>query len=434
MASIGNNIQFNRRLEMGYFSFLFALLSVIIMPIHVKYLSPLMVLWAISWILENYSRIKNMFYIRKEYLLLFLFFVLYYLWQAVSVLYSENLKMGFLNLFSRISLLIFPSVLIFPGKTLKARAGLLARIFALCSFLYLVYCFGFALFRSVTLSDGSLIFNPHPADFWLNYFYSAELTINKHPSYVAMYALLSCFICFETWFNFSFRFRIRIFWLAIGILLLISQYFLSSRAGIVISLILIPFYYIVKLRKLGKIKFYWILIVVVIITLIPVILKNPRMDYSFGRILNTQVNYERKEDPRFKIWAASFNVVKNNILLGVGIGDVRTELATEYARIGEENMAKERFNAHNQFLEVLIETGIIGFLLFMSIFACMIYIALIEKNIIYGLFILMIIMFFMFETVLYRIAGVTFFSIFSFLLLYVNNLMPEKDALNDGNT
>ena len=57
----------------------------------------------------------------------------------------------------------------------------------------------------------------------------------------------------------------------------------------------------------------------------------------------------------------------------------------------------------------------IGFSIFLSILGFMIYIAIKEKNLLYGLFILMMFVFFMFESILNRLAGVSFFSLF---LLY----------------
>jgi O-antigen ligase len=92
-------------------------------------------------------------------------------------------------------------------------------------------------------------------------------------------------------------------------------------------------------------------------------------------------------------------------------------------------MAKEQFNAHNQFLEVLLENGIIGLVLFISIFVSMFYIGISDKNLLYIMFILMIFMFLLFETVLNRLAGVTFFSFFSMLLCYTdtNKEIPQID-------
>lgn len=411
----------NTLLGKGYFSFLFAILAVSIMPIHVQYIPPVMIMWGICWILENYYRINMIWNSRKAIRILFLLFILYYAWQVVGLIYTSDIRMGLLNLFGRLSLVLFPLVLILPGEAIKTKAKILNRVFAVSTFLFMLFCFAYALYRSLKLQDGFWAFNPHPTEYpWLSYFYSSYLTISQHPSYIAMYVLLSAFICFESWFDKSLKFLYRILWVIIGSLLLISQYFLSSRAGILISLILVPFYLIIKFKKIGKKWFVWLWIILILIGLIPLILKNQRVDYLYGRTLRKQIGYERKEDPRLIIWESALKIAKKNILLGVGIGDVRTTLALEYERIGEEKMAKERFNSHNQLLEVLLENGIIGLILFISMFICMFYIAFSDKNLLYGIFILMIFMFFLFETVLYRIAGVSFFSLFSFLLIYLN--------------
>jgi O-antigen ligase len=415
------NNKFYSLLGRGYFSFLFAFLTVIILPIHVSYLPPFMIFWCISWIFESFilsERIRNS---KKEYRFLFYLFVIFYLWKVVGLIYSSDVKMGLLNLFGRLSLLLFPLVLILPGEMIKNKVSFLIRTFAAGTFFYILFCFGYALFRSLNYQDGILIFNAHPDEYpWMSYFYGTYLTISRHPSYISMYVLLSVFICFESWLDYSYKLLQRIFWLFVGFFLLISQYFLSSRAGILICLILIPSYFIYKFRKHRNRKFVWIGIIVIAILLLPVIVKNKRVDYLYGRVFNKQVGYERKKDPRFQIWESTLKVAHKNLLFGVGIGDARTELTHEYERIGEKEMAKEKLNAHNQFLEVLLENGIIGLVIFCSIFICMFYIAISDKNLLYGLFILMVFMFFLFETVLYRLAGVTFFSLFSFLLIYNN--------------
>lgn len=415
---IFTDLNLDRKREIGYFSYVCAVLTMFILPIQVKYVSPIMILWLICWIFENYQKLSNIKKSGIQYSLLFIFSISYYLWQCAGLIYSDDIEMGLSNIFGRISMMIFPIVLILPGESVKSRLKFLLNVFAFSTFIYLVFCYGFAAYRSISVVDGEWIINPHPQEIWLNYFYGAELMIKTHPSYFSMYALLSLFISFEQAFDNGQDKRRRIMWFIIGLILLISQYFISSRAGILISLILVPVYFMNKLRK---IRFARIGIIVLFLALIPVILKNQRVDYFFGKVLNTQVDYERKEDPRFKIWESSVTLVKKNILLGVGIGDVRNELVLQYIKDGEEEMAHERYNAHNQFLETMLESGLVGFLLFISVFATMSYIAVSERNILYGYYILIVLLFFMFETVLYRLAGITFFSIFSFLLLYYNN-------------
>ncbi len=419
-------------LRKGYFSYLVAIITVIILPIYVKFIPPFMILWGICRMLESRFQVKLQWKSKTSIKILFVLFIIYYLWQAVGLIYSTDIKMGLLNLFGRLSLVLFPIVLIFPGEMIKNKIKILIRVFAISTFLFMLFCFSYAYYKSVNLQNGIWTFNPHPGEYnWLSYFYSSELTLSQHPSYIAMYVLLSVFICFESYFDYSLKFKRRVLWLILGFILLLSQYFLSSRAGILASLILIPIYLIIKLKQLGKRKFAWIWIILIIIAISPLVVKNQRVDYLYGRLFQEQVGYERKKDPRLIIWKSGLEIARKNLLLGVGIGDVRAELSAEYQRIGEEQMAIERFNAHNQFLEVLVENGIIGLVLFVSIFIFIFYIAFSGNNLLYIMFILMIFMFFLFESVLYRLAGVSFFALFSFLLIYVKMDNELREASYD---
>jgi len=414
-------MQFTNIIKNEYLSFLSAALTIVILPIHVQYLPPFMIMWLLFWLLENSTRIRRLYFdIKPAYKILFILFILYYFWQAAGLIYSADLKMGLLNLFGRLSLVLFPLVMVFPGEMIKNRIKILLRIFAAGTFIYMLFSFCFALYRSLHFQDGIWTFNPHPPEFWwLSYFYAAELTVSQHPSYIALYVLLSALISFESWFDNSLKTIIRYMWLIVGILLIISIYFLSSRAVILSSLILVPVYLVRKFKELNKLKFAWISILVIVIALIPLIIKNQRVSSLFNTISKEQTEPEKKTEPRLIIWNASLKIAKNNLLLGVGIGDVRSDLVKEYNKIGEEVMIKERYNVHNQFLEVLLENGLIGSVIFLTIFVSMIYIAIMDKNLLYGCFIFMIIFSFMFETMLYRLAGVSFFSLFSFLLLYI---------------
>jgi O-antigen ligase len=405
-------------LKSGYLSYLGAIASIIILPLHVQYLPPFMILWALGWLLESFHSLK-ITTASKSLKILFGLFILYYIWQLIGLTYSSDIKLGLSNLFGRLSLLLFPLLLVFPGPMVKSKIRSLLNTFAVSTLFFIFICFCYALIRSLNIINGGLIYNPHPIEAsWLNYFYSAELTITQHPTYIAMYVLLSSFISFEAWFANSSGSKMRILWLISGGILVVSQYFLSSRAGILSTMILLPLYFLLKFRKTGKSKFAWIWIVIIIIVAIPVVLKNQRVDYLYSKVLNNKTDYDRKDDPRFKIWDSSFKIARENLLFGVGIGDVRASLAAEYKKIGEENMAKERLNAHNQFIEVFVENGLIGLIIFISVFGYMFYLAYLNKNTLYMLFILISILFFMFETMLYRLAGVSFFSLFSFLTYY----------------
>jgi O-antigen ligase len=163
---------------------------------------------------------------------------------------------------------------------------------------------------------------------------------------------------------------------------------------------------------------------------LPLIRNNDRINYVIQGFSNEENINIRKQDERILVWESAIEIIKKNPVLGVGVGDVRTELVKEYVRMGEDKLSQERLNAHNQFLEVLLEGGVISFLMFAFILGFMIFIAINEKNLLYGLFVIMMLVFFMFETILYRFAGNSFFPLFSFLLLYT----PGKNYILTKNT
>jgi len=107
--------------------------------------------------------------------------------------------------------------------------------------------------------------------------------------------------------------------------------------------------------------------------------------------------------------------------LQVLVRDASAELKKEFKKKGYTYGYYNDLNAHNQFLEVLLENGLIGLVIFLGILGYMIFIAVSERNLVYGLFILMILIFFSFESALNRLAGITFFSLFSFLLIHIKS-------------
>ena len=389
----------------------------IILPLHNEYLPPLMIMLGLCWIFEHYSGFEEMVRTRSKHLTLFFSFLIFYLWQITSLLYSRDQSMGWSNVFGRLSIFVFPLIFFNPVEKIRANVFKLLKIFAISTSVYTLSCFGYALFRSLSFKTGIWVYNPHPTDSeWLNYFYGPEFTYSIHPTYLAMFVLISVFISFESWYNPSEMSKFSYLWIIMGVFLLASIYFISSRSAILASIIMIIVYSVNKIITDSNSRLFWIVSVLIMLISLPLIRNNDRVNITLSRFSREKLNLNR-QDERIIVWESAWKLIKRNPLLGVGIGDVRVDLTQEYLRAGEDKLAKERLNAHNQFLEVLLEGGVIGFSIFLSVLGFMIFIAISEKNLLYGLFILMMLFFFMFETILVRFAGVAFFSLFSFILL-----------------
>lgn len=341
------------------------------------------------------------------------------------MLYSDNPKEGWRNIELRLSLLIFPLLLISPNEMIRQKGTTLLRLFALSTFSYLIICYVYAFYRSLDFNNGILTFNPNlPVYTWLNYFYGLEFAIIQHPSYLSMFTFFSVFITLESFFDSSITKINRYFWLIVSVILLVSIYFLSSRAVLLASIIMVPFYLFRKFRILGKVRYLGLGILIVILVFLTLSLTNPRVNNYFKWRSGKDIGNISIKDDRFIIWNSVYNILKHNIVFGVGTGDIQAELNREYIKTGNTKLAEANTNAHNQYMEVILENGLIGLVLFLSLFGTMFYIAATEKNLLYFMFLLIVFISFLFETMLNRLAGVSFFSIFSFLLIHIKTDKP----------
>src|ERR1035437_8395326 len=418
----------------GSISYYVACISMIIIPVYYWFLPPVMILWFFLILLDIRLFLAGLKNISLNYKILFFSFILFYIWQIIGMLYSDNTDAGWRNIVLRLSLFLFPFVLILPGELIRKNVNKLLKIFSLSTFFFIVICFGYAVYRSINFKNGIWIFNPHPPiEDWLNYFYASEFAIFQHPSYLSMYALFSFFISSELFFDKKTYGIRKIFWLIEGVSLIISIYLLSSRAEILATFITIPVYFVYKF-KIGDIKkilsLLALLVLIFFFILLPVLKSNPRFSHYFNDESKDQLTGELLKESRLVIWKSSINIVHNNFVFGVGTGDIQDELNKEYQLEGVKVLAiASNLNAHNQFLEVLIENGFIGILLFLWLFGIMLYVSLKEANTIYLMFILIAFISFLFETMLNRLAGVSFFPLFSFLLIHGDkkNLVTATD-------
>jgi O-antigen ligase len=409
-------------------SFVSLIAILFLMPVYIWYVPPFMILWGISWIIENrIPKFKTLMNSRTAFLT-FLLFLSFYLWQLVGIFYSPDKSVGWYYLFSRLSLFLFPLVLLIPVEKIVKNGLLLLRLFALSTTFFILSCFGFAFYESISLLNGKLIFLPHlPGEWWMNYFYSSQFSINQHPSYLALYVILSVFIALEAWFDLTLKTTRRIFWLLGASLLVVSVHFLSSRSGITVLILLLPAYLLIKLYRKLKFLIIGIIIIVTLLFVFLTVKTNIRLNDLYHGVRSGAIKKMALKDERIVIWNAALNPVRENLILGVGTGGVDLVMSKEYLKIGAKELLKGRYNIHNQYLEILLENGLIGLILFLAMIGYMIYISISQRNLLYGIFIITMLVFFIFETGLNRLQGVAFFSLFSFLFIHVNNPSGQKD-------
>ncbi len=250
---------------------------------------------------------------------------------------------GFVSIYSR-------SPVIFKDRFLKGfLVGNLVAGF--CNIAY-------AFFRSIEFKNGLLSFDSSvwgntP---WLvsvnnfgNYFYSEHFSSFLHPTYASIYLELSLVYVLYL----LGRKEIRLL-VALGLLafIMLNIYLHSSRISILCVLLIFVFFIYNFRGSINK----W-LIVGSLVMVIAMTLLNPRS-------LQLLENHVWSEDLRFRAWVTSIEVIKQSGFWGSGIRNVSTTMQAQYIKFGFQENASMNLNCHNQFLEIFVATGFLGFLVF----------------------------------------------------------------------
>ena len=88
------SILLKKILDSGMLSFCFAIMVLIVMPLYIWLVPPFMILWGISWIIENRKLKLNFDKEHRQQNRLLILFVAFYLWQLIGILYSNDVKTG----------------------------------------------------------------------------------------------------------------------------------------------------------------------------------------------------------------------------------------------------------------------------------------------------------------------------------------------------
>ena len=119
---------------------------------------------------------------------------------------------------------------------------------------------------------------------------------------------------------------------------------------------------------------------------------------------------------------------KKSLIVGHGIGNKQEKLNEEYLR-NNFHGAKNNYNAHNQFLEVLVATGIVGLCIFSLNFTYMIYISIKNKEMILFVIQLIFVTTCITESLFERQLGIVTYLLINSLLFF-NLEMRLKDNKN----
>ncbi|GAA0714390.1 hypothetical protein GCM10009430_07520 [Aquimarina litoralis] len=164
-----------------------------------------------------------------------------------------------------------------------------------------------------------------------------------------------------------------------------------------------------------------------------VFLNNPRVFDFYAKVKSFGISIvhsnSTSEKARLLSWDASFKLIKEAPLLGYGIGDANDVLIKKYNELNYTYNLENKYNAHNQFLQTFLQTGIIGVMVLCGIFVVLAIRMRRSRNE-FSVFLILLISL-VFESMLVRFNGVVFFSIVMPLLLKKRSILSSRIIRNN---
>jgi O-antigen ligase len=397
--------------------FYLSLLIAFFLPI-ARFVPIVIILLFLNWVVEGDFKTKFKAFLSSKLALLFCFF---YLLHLIGLLYTENMKSGIFDVQVKLSLLVFP--LIYASKPLQREQVKplflsLLNGSLLCSFILLIR----AVLTFIMIHDSSCFFYENFSSYLI------------HPSYLAMYlnigiAWMLLQLCENTAPFGKFSKSISLFLILFFSFILVL---LSSKLGL-ITLALIYLTALIRYSFKNYIAGIIGLILAIalgfgIIMFVPAI--TDRVKTATAAITSPTVNNADAESTavRMLIWKAANQVIADHPIIGTGTGDSKDELIKEYEKRGMTGAVEHRLNAHNEFYQVFVSLGLLGFIIFCMQLAVPLVISIKEKNSMYTFFLIILILNFLTESMLEGEAGVLFYAFFNSILCFT--FFPKKQISN----
>jgi O-antigen ligase len=349
--------------------------------------------------------------------------IAFFLWNLLSYAWTENKSSGQFHIQVQLPLLGIPLVLAsmrFDVKTTR-------RIFA-------VFIFGLLASGLFMLSRSTwyLITENRNTFYYQDFCYRVA-----HPSYLAMYFCAGIMLLFHGILLQSFSPKPwKIVAISLCLFFAVIIFLLSSKVGLIAMILLFGGYIIYSIIRFKRYVVGVGALLVLIIGFFVALKVFPKvgeriqnmagMFQSHGPINPAEVESNRV---RFLIWEAATAVIERHPANGVGLGDAQDSLIGEYKSRGMTGAVEKNLNAHSQFFQAAVQTGIPGLTLLLLLLLLPIVYGLRRQ---FGFLVLtasLIFLNFAPEAMLESQAGVIFVSFFYCLILFSIDrtvLLPMK--------
>lgn len=329
---------------------------------------------------------------------------------VLSLVYSTNQDYGVYSVVKRLSLIVFPVVFSTMSwdKVQRDRFLLWAYVSALIAALF---CLVMAVYHYLTVGVSGF--------FWMD----LVSPLHFHPGY------------------FSFFISVVVFWFLKDILSTWNQRSLAYRIPSVASLLFLSVFQILLASRIQLVLFYTVLLIgglvygwrfnkkslgllILFFALSFWFISNSFIRQRFDKL--STITY-KLDDPvekfneltiRLALAECSWDVIRENFIFGVGVGDSYDELDKVYRKYDYKFGYMDRQEPHNEYLNTMVSIGLVGLLLFLGNLIASMHLARKRNDIIHYLFVMLFAISCLFESMLGQQKGVVLFALFNSLFVF----------------
>lgn len=289
---------------------------------------------------------------KKNYTITFtsplIWLMLFFILHLTGMTYTVNTSFGWMDIGTKLSFFLFPVIAFFYPTPLKLEK--LAWFYITGA---LVAIIASLIYATINYYERGFI----------AYYFDSRLSFMMHRSYWATYLVIAgSFV----WYLYFTR-RITLPFGGILFTLFSALTFMTgSKMGIILLLVITSIWLILLVRQ--RKAYIFGLITLIFLGGIGLGVNHyapqlkVRITHSLATFSGDRIDPTTTESnaARVLVWRSASKVIQQNFLWGVGTGDIKDALKTQYLHDGYTGVAELNMNAHNQFLNTHVAIGIFG--------------------------------------------------------------------------
>lgn len=337
----------------------------VLLPYPQIYLRYAIVIWFITWILEGrWLQIENLKYqlANWKYIVPILLFALWFGYKLLSGLWASNADAWHAQIERYLSFgLMIPVGLWGVSKHYNWKQA--GRIFVIsCMVAIPMYLLWMTiLYKNPEWLESWRIkvgYPSKPVNGWWEFF-EEYISLFKHRLYFCSVELFGAIVAWMVY-------RKKIGMLIPALIVTLSAIPLTySRQGVITCAALLAIVLIYSMPHRYRWRYGLGILLAGIMIGGGILTFHPRMQEFNYKAITEIRDVSNTHDVRFNIWGAALQHPKDYLAHGLGAGQSWLYLIDRYNELGLNYYARVEYNCHNQYLEELLEGGIIGLVLFL---------------------------------------------------------------------